>query len=196
MAKGILVVSLEMPAAQIIDRLVANIGQIPLRVLSEGVKSQPHMAGMTKALTVISNSNLVIRDDLYDIASIVATARAMAKSPIGLKVLMVDYIQLVRCDIGKEGTREREVAEVGRALRLLSLETKCLVLAITQLNKQGRTRESESIQMDATCVFQIKLTEDEASEQRSIAIPYQRNGPCGVSTNLRFNGRTASFHNE
>jgi replicative DNA helicase len=196
MAKGILVVSLEMPAAQIIDRLVANLGQIPLRVLSEGVKTQQHMQGMAKALNIISNSNLVIRDDLYDTASIVATARAMAKSPIGLKVLMVDYIQLVRCDIGKEGTREREVAEVSRALRLLALETGCLVLAITQLNEQGKSRESKSIQMDATCVLHIQLTKDEASEQRQISIPYQRNGPCGVSTQLRFNGRTASFLNE
>ena len=96
MAKGILVVSLEMPASQIIDRLVAHIGQIPLRVLSEGLQQQGHMAGVHKALNILSHSNLVVRDDLYDMASIVATARAMAKSPTGLKVLLVDYIQLVR----------------------------------------------------------------------------------------------------
>lgn len=187
-------VSLEMPASQIIDRLVAHIGQVPLRVLSEGIKAEGHMEGTQRALSVLAQGNLVVRDDLYDMPSIIATARAMAKSPIGLKVLLVDYIQLVRCEVGKEGTREREVAEVSRALRLLGLELGCLVIGITQLNEQGKSRESKAIQMDATCVLAIKLDED--SDQRMIGIPYQRNGPCGVQTNLRFNGRTASFLNE
>jgi len=191
---GILVVSLEMPASQIIDRLVAKLGNVPLRALAEGLDTQAHVAGVQKAINIISNNNLVVRDDLYDIASIVATARAMAKSPIGLKVLLVDYIQLVRCELGREGTREREVAEVSRSLRLLGLELSCLVIGITQLNEQGKARESRAIQQDATCILAIKLDED-AGELRTISIPYQRNGPCGVETNLRFNGRTASFLN-
>ena len=192
MAQGILVVSLEMPASQIIDRLVAKIGNVSLRALAEGVKIDAHMHGVSKALNILSNSSLVIRDDLHDVASIVATARAMAKSPTGLRVVLVDYIQLVRCDLGREGTREREVAEVSRSLRLLGLELKCLVIGITQLNEQGKARESRAIQQDATCIMAIKLDED-AAESRTIGIPYQRNGPCGVQTSLTFNGRTASF---
>jgi replicative DNA helicase len=192
MAKGILVVSLEMPAAQIIDRLVAKLGNVCLRNLAEGVTLDVQMQGVSKALNILSNSLLVIRDDLHDITSIVATARAMAKSPTGLSVVLVDYIQLVRCDLGREGTREREVAEVSRSLRLLGLELGCLVIGITQLNEQGKARESRAIQQDATCIMAIKLDE-ESGENRTIGIPYQRNGPCGVQTTLKFNGRTASF---
>ena len=192
MGKGILVISLEMPASQIIDRLVARMGNVSLRALAEGVKTHTEMEGIQKAVTKIHNSNIVVRDDLYDIASIVATARAMAKGPIGLRVLLVDYIQLVRCDLGRDGTREREVAEVSRALRLLGHELGCLAISITQLNEQGKARESRAIQQDATCIMAIKLDE-ESSEMRTISIPYQRNGPCGVQTSLRFNGRTASF---
>ena len=195
MAHGILVVSLEMPASQIIDRLVAKIGNVPLRALSEGLTMQSQMAGVAKALNILSGSNLVVRDDLHDIASIVATARAMAKSPAGLRVVLVDYIQLVRCDLGREGTREREVAEVSRSLRLLGLELGCLMISITQLNEQGKARESRAIQQDATCIMAIKL-DNESAENRTIGIPYQRNGPCGVQTSLRFSGRTASFENE
>jgi replicative DNA helicase len=192
MKPGILVVSLEMPASQIIDRMVAKIGNICLRSLSEGIKLEPQMRGVQKALSILSNTNIVIRDDLYDIASIIATARAMAKSEGGLKILLVDYIQLVRCELGREGTREREVAEVSRGLRLLGLELKCLVIGITQLNEQGKARESRAIQQDATCIMAIKMDE-EAGETRTIGIPYQRNGPCGVQATLKFNGRTASF---
>jgi replicative DNA helicase len=192
--KGVLVISLEMPASQIIDRLVAKLGQIPLRALAEGIKTEAHANGLHKAMTILRNSSLVVRDDLHDIASIVATARSMAKSETGLSVLMVDYIQLVRCELGRDSTREREVAEVSRALRLLGLELGCLVIGITQLNEQGKARESRAIQQDATSILAIKLDQNDPAERRTIGIPYQRNGPCGVETSMRFNGRTASFH--
>jgi replicative DNA helicase len=192
MKKGILIISLEMPASQIIDRLVARIGNVSLRSLAEGVKTDGELTGMQKALNVLHRSNLIIRDDLYDIQSICSVARAMAKSAMGLGVMFIDYIQLVRCELGKEASREREVAEVSRSLRLLGLELGCLVIGITQLNEQGKARESRAIQQDATCVMAIEI---DGEENRKVSIPFQRNGPCGVSTHMRFNGRTASFLN-
>jgi len=192
MKKGVLIISLEMPASQIIDRLVARLGNVSLRALAEGVKTESDLQGMQRALNVLHTSELIIRDDLYDIGSICSVARAVAKSTMGLRVLFVDYIQLVRCELGKEATREREVAEVSRSLRLLSLELGCLVIGITQLNEQGKARESRAIQQDATCIMAIEI---DGEENRKVSIPFQRNGPCGVSTHLRFNGRTASFLN-
>jgi replicative DNA helicase len=192
MKTGVLIVSLEMPASQIIDRLVARIGNVSLRSLAEGVKTEGEMTGMQKALNVLHKSDLIIRDDLYDIGSICSVARAMSKTTMGLRVLFVDYIQLVRCELGKDATREREVAEVSRSLRLLGLELQCLVIGITQLNEQGKARESRAIQQDATCIMAIEI---DGEENRKVSIPFQRNGPCGVSTHLRFNGRTASFLN-
>jgi replicative DNA helicase len=192
MKTGVLIVSLEMPASQIIDRLVARIGNVSLRSLAEGVKTEGELTGMQKALNVLHKSDLIIRDDLYDIGSICSVARAMSKTTMGLRVLFVDYIQLVRCELGKDATREREVAEVSRSLRLLGLELGCLVIGITQLNEQGKARESRAIQQDATCIMAIEI---DGEENRKVSIPFQRNGPCGVSTHLRFNGRTASFLN-
>ena len=192
MKTGVLIVSLEMPASQIIDRLVARIGNVSLRSLAEGVKTESELNGMQKALNVLHKSDLIIRDDLYDIGSICSVARAMSKTTMGLRVLFVDYIQLVRCELGKDSTREREVAEVSRSLRLLGLELQCLVIGITQLNEQGKARESRAIQQDATCIMAIEI---DGEESRKVSIPFQRNGPCGVSTHLRFNGRTASFLN-
>lgn len=183
-------ISLEMPASQIIDRIVARLGNVSLRSLAEGVKTEAELAGVQRALTVLHRSNLIIRDDLYDIQSICSVARAMSKSSTGLGVMFVDYIQLIRCELGKDSTREREVAEVSRSLRLLGLELGCLVMGITQLNEQGKARESRAIQQDATCIMAIEI---DTEDNRKVNIPFQRNGPCGVSTNLRFNGRTASF---
>jgi replicative DNA helicase len=188
-----MIVSLEMSAQQIIDRLVANLGEVSLRSLAEGVKSEGEMRGVFKAMNALNKVPIVIRDDLHDIASIVAAARAMGKSKDGLKILFVDYIQLVRCDLTshKDITREREVAEVSRRLRLLGLELGCVIFAITQLNEQGRARESRAIGQDATAVVIVKLTED--AGEREISIPIQRSGPSGVSTKLGFSGRHAKF---
>jgi replicative DNA helicase len=171
---------------------VARLGNVSLRALAEGVKSEGELAGMQRALNVLHKSPLIIRDDLYDIGSICSVARAMSKSTMGLGVMFVDYIQLVRCQLGKDASREREVAEVSRSLRLLGLELGCLVIGITQLNEQGKARESRAIQQDATCIMAIEI---DGEENRKVNIPFQRNGPCGVSTHLRFNGRTASFLN-
>jgi replicative DNA helicase len=107
MKKGVLIISLEMPASQIIDRLVARLGNVSLRALAEGVKSEGELAGMQRALNVLHKAPLIIRDDLYDIGSICSVARAMSKSTMGLGVMFVDYIQLVRCQLGKD--------EIGRA---------------------------------------------------------------------------------
>jgi replicative DNA helicase len=190
--KGVLIISLEMPASQIIDRLVARLGNVSLRSLAEGVKTEHELNGMQRALNVLHRSNLIIRDDLYDIQAICSVARAMSKSTMGWGVMFVEYSQLIRCELGKDSTREREVAEVSRSLRLLGLELGCLVIGITQLNEQGKARESRAIQQDATCVMAIEI---DGEESRKVSIPFQRNGPCGVSTHLRFNGRTASFLN-
>lgn len=190
MKKGVLIISLEMPASQIIDRLVARLGGVSLRSLAEGVRTEHELQGMQRALNVLHRSPLIIRDDLYDVGSICSVARAMSKSSMGLGVMFIDYIQLVRCELGKDSTREREVAEVSRSLRLLGLELGCLVIGITQLNEQGKARESRAIQQDATCIMAIEI---DGEESRKVSIPFQRNGPCGVSTHLRFNGRTASF---
>lgn len=191
MKSGILIVTLEMPAAQIIDRLVSIIGQVPSRSLASGQLTEREMDGVGRAVSMLNLSDLVIRDDLYDIASICAAARSMAKGKSGLAVLLVDYIQLVRANHIKSDNREREVAEVSRALRLLGLELGCLVIGITQLNKQGGSRESQSIEQDATCLMAVELEENQ--NERTIKIPRQRSGPSGVSTKMHFNGKTNSF---
>ena len=64
------------------------------------------------------------------------------------------------------------------------------ILARAHLSQKAR--ESRAIQQDATCIMAIEI---DGEENRKVSIPFQRNGPCGVSTHLRFNGRTASFLN-
>ena len=85
----ILVISLEMPASQILDRLVAKQANVSLRTLAEGVRNEGDFRRVATAISNLARTGLVVRDDLYDLASICATARAMAKSG-GLEAIVVD----------------------------------------------------------------------------------------------------------
>ena len=191
MRTGILICSLEMTAPQVLDKLIAKIGSVATSNMATGLTLEGDLSGVGKAFSALKNANLSIRDDLYDLNDILATARAMARSPSGLLLLLVDYIQLVQVDLGRGVSREREVAEVSRRLRLLALETGCVVYAITQLNEQGKARESRAIGQDATAVLIVKHTDD--PEVKSIEVPIQRNGESGVFCSLNFDGRKSTF---
>lgn len=154
---------------------------------------------MERALAAMSEWSLVLRDDIQELSAIVATARAMAAQPKGLKVLMVDYLQLVK--VPRRDIREQEVAEVSRTLRLLALETGVLVLALIQLNANGTARESASIWMDAAAIWNVTSVnrDGEPSEKgddidetkRMIVIPFQRDDQSGVACLLGFDGGRA-----
>lgn len=201
----ILIVSLEMSAPQIIDRLVANQSGLTTKRLRAGrLQTEGELRAMEKAMNTLSEWNLVVRDDIQELSAIISTARAMAGQPKGLKVLMVDYLQLVK--VPRRDIREQEVAEVSRALRLLALETGVLVLALIQLNSNGTARESAAIWMDATAIWNISSvnTAGELAEKgdnsdesrRMIVIPFQRDDQSGVSCMVRFDGARARISAE
>jgi replicative DNA helicase len=145
-----------------------------------------------EATVAMSRWNLEVRDDVYSIDQIAASARmSHARKP--LTMLVVDYLQLVRGPkIGRGDSREREVAEVSRTLRLLSLELGCVVVALSQLNDDGRLRESRAIGQDATAVWSVQPSES-GDEYKNVQIPAQRNAESGVGCDLLFEGKFASF---
>ncbi len=131
---------------------------------------------------------LHIRDDVYDLAAIAAVSReAKAMHEIGL--IVIDYAQLVRSKTSKD-RRELEVAEVSRTLRLLAMELNTPLILLSQLNAEGQTRESRSLEQDATAMWMIKMSEH-GPGQRLILIPWQRNGESGRGFEVAFLGDQA-----
>jgi replicative DNA helicase len=187
---NILIVSLEMPAEQVFDRMIGYMANVPSCFLKDGIKSEWQEIAVTNAIKEINSFNVVIRDDLFDLPAIMSCARSMARS-VGLDYLVVDYIQLVRNPLGKRDTREREVAHISQQLRLLANETKAVVIGISQLNKDGTTRGSSAIEMDATCVMNVQL--EDSADRRRIEVPLQRQGPCGVKMEMAFAGHIGKF---
>ena len=193
-AKSALIVSLEMPASELVNRMTACVSGIPIPDLEAGLKTEGHIRSLQTAAVRMAKWKLVVRDDLHDLRGIVAHARAIKRSKVGLDVLVVDYIQLVRvAGIGRDSTREREVAEVSRTLRLLALELNCLVIALTQLNENGQARESRAISHDCTAAWVLKADKESDPASRYLEIPLQRNGQSGCGMRFTFDGARNSF---
>ena len=87
----------------------------------------------------------------YTIGQIQAAARRM-KQKRAIEILVVDYMQLIT---GVGDNREQQVASVSRGLKSISLELNICVLGLSQLNDEGRLRESRAIGQDADSVWMI-----------------------------------------
>ena len=152
-----------------------------------------------------------IRSRVRKLKQEIKSGRAKAAAPHGLRLVVVDYLQLcgVRDERGK--TREQQVSEVSRALKALAKQEKLCVLGLSQLNRSVETRdkkdkrpqlsdlrESGAIEQDADVVmfvFRPDMYPDHPDETKGLAeiiIGKQRQGPTGTIT-LRFTKEYVRF---
>lgn len=185
--------TLEDPASEQLDRLIANISRVPICRHHESKVSGEAAQNLMQSISQVDRMKFVIRDDAFDIGAITAAARQEKAQTPNLAAIFVDYAQLVRAKTRKQDTRESEVATVSRALRLLAMELQTAVVVLSQLNKDGDTRESKSLEQDATAMWKIAMTDD--SRKRLLTIPFQRNGESGVCFPLTFFGELCRYEN-
>lgn len=85
------------------------------------------------------------------IGQVNAVARRL-KQKHGIKVIVVDYIQLLS---GKGDNREQEISNISKGLKSMALELDCAVLALSQLTDDGKLRESRAIGQDADTIWKL-----------------------------------------
>ena len=115
-------------------------------------------------------------------------------------MLIIDYLQLVRSN-AKFQSREQEVADISRTLKLLSIELEIPIIALCQLNRNASKneptladiRESGSIEQDADNVIFL-YQEDEENNIVTVDLQKQRAGNIGKSR-LKFNKINSEFVN-
>lgn len=187
--KPVLVFSLEMSGEQIIDRMTAAVGDIPLNLIRDGsLFKTEHQYKVTPAASKIKQSRLYVDDrGGLSISQIQATSRKFFREH-GEGMIVVDYIGLVR---SQGATKEERVANVSGSLKALAKELKIPVVALCQTNRSatGRSdkrpqasdlRDSAAIEHDADWI--IMLYEDaENNEGVMEAITVKlRNGEVGT----------------
>ncbi|MEW2382473.1 replicative DNA helicase [Micromonospora sp. NPDC047707] len=189
--------SLEMSKVEIVMRLLSAEARVPLHVLRSGQLSDDDWTKLARCMGEISEAPLFVDDTpSMNLMEIRAKARRL-KQKHDLKLIVVDYLQLMTSPKRTE-SRQQEVADLSRGLKLLAKEVECPVIAVSQLNRgpEQRTdkrpqlsdlRESGSIEQDADVV--ILLHRDDYYDKESprageadFIIAKHRNGPTDTVT--------------
>ncbi|CAI8206093.1 MAG: Replicative DNA helicase [Marinobacterium sp. xm-d-530] len=209
--KPILVFSLEMPAAQLMTRMLSSLGRINQTRVRNGQLEDDDWPKLTAAVNMLKNKPLYIDDQPGISPNEMRTrARRIVREHGEIGMIMVDYLQLMQIKTGKSEGRTAEISEISRSLKALAKEMSCPVVALSQLNRSleqrpnkrpvnSDLRESGAIEQDADVIMFIYRDEvyNEDSPEKGVAeiiIGKQRNGPIGT-TRLAFIGKYTRFEN-
>ncbi len=204
--KGIAVgiISLEMSETQVVQKLISKVAHVDSNKLRTGNIDITEQEKIAIAEGQISDLPLFINTRLRNIQEIEIYARKL-KNKNNLGLLIIDYIQLVKSK-NKFNSREQEVAEISRTLKLLSLELKIPIIGLCQLNRNAARseptladlRESGAIEQDADNVIFI-YKENENSEEElveNVVIDLQKQRAGGLTkVVVRFDKKVSEFKN-
>lgn len=187
---GVGVFSFEMTAKRLVLRLLASRSRVNLRSIRDGFLAERDFPKLTAAAGKLMNSNIHICDisDLT-IAQLRAQARRMVQQH-ELKLFIVDYIQLVASNSRREQNREQEVALISRGLKMMAAELNVPVIALSQLNDDGKLRESRAIGQDADTVWTLRIADEKKANDIVVPIALdirkQRDGQAPATVHLTF----------
>lgn len=138
--------SLEMSKVEIVMRVLAAEARVPLHVLRSGQLSDDDWTKLARRMGEISEAPLYVDDTPnMNLMEIRAKARRLRQRH-ELKLLIVDYLQLMTSPKRVE-SRQQEVADLSRGLKLLAKEVDCPVVAVAQLNRGPEQRTDKRPQL-------------------------------------------------
>ena len=199
--------SLEMSKTEITMRLLSAEARVPLHHMRSGSMTDDDWARLARRMGEVAEAPLYI-DDSPNLTMMEIRAKARRlKQRKELRLIVIDYLQLMTGN-KKAESRQQEVSELSRNLKLLAKELEVPVIAMSQLNRgaEQRTdkkpmlsdlRESGSIEQDADMV--VLLHREDAYEKESprageadFIVAKHRNGPTATIT-VAFQGHYSRF---
>ena len=208
--RSLMVFSMEMPAEQLVIRMLSSLGRIDQSRVRTGKLEQDDWPKLASATEKLKGTQVFIDDTpALTPTELRSRVRKLVREQGDLGMIMVDYLQLMRVAGSGEG-RTAEISEISRSLKAIAKEFKCPVVALSQLNRSleqrpnkrpvnSDLRESGAIEQDADVIMFIYRDEvyNEDSPDKGVAeiiIGKQRNGPIG-SCRLSFQGQFTRFEN-
>ena len=133
--------SLEMSAVQLTKRLIADVASISGQTILRGQLSCDEWDRLDKSLTPLIDAPLYIDDTPgLTISEFRAKAKRLIKEK-GVKIIFVDYLQMMHYGAKKFSTRQEEVSNICEALKNIAKELNVPIIALAQLNRGVENRE-------------------------------------------------------
>ena len=196
--------SLEMPALQLVLRIICSLTRISMNDLRHGKVTPAQWADVTNAVEQLKRAQILIDDTgAIDILELRAKARRM-KNKHNIQAVFIDYLQLIKAHTKSNASRENEVALISGSLKAMAKELNIPVVVLAQLNRQAEQgekpklsnlRESGAIEQDADVVAILHREREKQYEQGSeddkplpaeVIIAKNRNGGTGTQNLLFF----------
>jgi replicative DNA helicase len=191
------VFSLEMTKLSLMVRMICSRARVNVRNIQQGFLSHYDFPKLTIAAGRLNHANIYINDQSgLSILGLRTRARRMHQQH-GIRLLVIDYLQLMSAERSKNDSREQEVSFISKGVKGIAKELGIPVIAISQLNRgiekdkerrprMSDLRESGSLEQDADFVGILwKPARDSDEEDRdavavNLEICKQRNGPTGT----------------
>ena len=212
--------SLEMSNVQLVNRLIMNVCEIEGEKIKTGKMSKEDTKRLNTKINIMKGAPLYMDDTpSLSIFELRSKARKLVREH-GIRMIIIDYLQLMNAQGSSFGSREQEVSIISRNLKALAKELDIPIIALSQLNRgvesrqgiEGKTpqlsdlRESGAIEQDADMVcfihrpeyYHLYSDEKTGKDLRGLAqiiVAKHRNGATD-SIWLRFRGKYAKFQNE
>ncbi len=188
----VLFVSLEQARVELAERLLCCQARVDSHKLRRGYLNSDEETKIMDAGSLLSEGKLFIDDTPgQNMLRIAANARRLKKRH-DLRLVIIDYLQLIDPDDRRE-SRQEQVAGISRRLKFLARELKVPVLALAQVNRSSEDRqdhrprlsdlrESGAIEQDADTVMMLHRPDNEPGQHEGlieVIVAKQRNGPTG-----------------
>jgi len=200
----VLVFSLEMSALELARRVLFAEADADMQMWRTGYAEELEIPDLSAEINELKGVPMFIDERPALTMNQVRSKARQAKLMHGIKLIVVDYLQLAKGEEGRHGnySREQEVASVSRGIKQMAKELDVPVIACAQLNRNAAQsknqkptladlRESGQIEQDADMVaalWPVPVTEENAQEQISwskhstrtdLLVLKQRSGPTG-----------------
>lgn len=188
--------SLEMSKEQLVNRLFSLESRVDAQALRTGNLSDADWTKLVEGAGIIGDSELIIDDTPGISISEMRSKCRKYKLEHDLKLIIIDYLQLMSGSGRSTDSRQQEISDISRSLKALARELNVPVLALSQLSRAveqrpdhrpmlSDLRESGAIEQDADVVMFIYRDDyyNKDTELKGISeiiIAKQRNGPIGT----------------
>lgn len=211
--RPVAIFSFEMSKDELMKRLLCSEGKVNHEKLRQGYIGERDWEGLTNAAARLAEAPVYI-DDTASLSVLEVKARARRlQAEKGLALVVIDYLQMMPGRGNRVESRQQELAEISRALKIMSKELNVPVIALSQLSRESEKRkgddkrpvlsdirDSGAIEQDADLVLFIyrkDYYDRESADSTNIAeiiIGKQRHGPLGT-VKLVFQGTYTRFEN-
>jgi replicative DNA helicase len=190
------VFSLEMSNEQLVNRLLCSQARVDAHRLRSGYLNKDEWRRLAIAVGELAETKIYLDDTPgISVLEMRAKARRLKNEQKALDLIIIDYLQLMS-GRGRNESRQQEVSQISRELKILAKELNVPLIALSQLSRAPETRtgshkpqlsdlrESGSIEQDADVVMfiyreEVYKPETEKQNIAEIIIGKQRNGPIG-----------------